>query len=300
MFTRAVKRQAKLKLAIAGPSGSGKTMSALRMAQAIGKKIALIDTENGSASLYADRFQFDVAILEPPFTTDKYIAAIEAAERSGYDVIIIDSASHAWAGEGGTLDKKAALDARGGNNYTNWRGPKADYTKLKNAFLHSSAHIICTIRSKQAYAIVDDSGKSKVQKLGLDPIAEPGIEYEFTVVFDVAADHKAQASKDRTSLFADKVFQITEKTGEELVTWLNSGAPQIESPKSEPRGSGVHCDACGEQLILAKSKVGYLCPKSTDKNDGHTRFVVGRLDEMKKREEQKGNNGHGPNSDAVL
>lgn len=240
IFKKAERRQAKLKIAISGPSGSGKTMSALRVAKAIGGRVAVIDTENGSASLYADKFEFDTLSLEPPFTFDKYTAAIEAAEKEGYDVIIVDSFSHAWAGEGGTLDKKSALDARGGSGFANWKNPKQEYAKIKNALLHSSCHVIATIRSKQAYAQVEENGRTKVQRLGMDPIAEPGIEYEFTVMFEVAIDHNAQATKDRTSLFSDKVFLITEETGQKLMTWLQSAKPAEPQEKRPTHEQMVH------------------------------------------------------------
>lgn len=303
-FKKAERTQAKLKLGLSGPSGSGKTMSALRMATAIGKKIAVIDTENGSASLYADKFDFDTLSLEPPFTADKYVAAIEAAERAGYEVIIVDSFSHAWAGEGGTLDKKADLDARGGNGFGNWRGPKSDYARIKNALLHSSAHVIATIRSKQAYAITNENGSNKVQRLGLDPIAEPGLEYEFSVLFEIAINHKAQATKDRTSLFGENVFLITEETGQKLMKWLAEAkapeppkATETEStaPKTEPEkksGSGVPCDLCKTELVLHSSGAGYICPKAKAKKDGHTRFSNDKLTEYQARAKTLGLGNH--------
>lgn len=280
LFKKAERRQAKLKIAISGPSGSGKTMSALRLAKAIGGRVAVIDSENGSASLYADKYEFDTLALEPPFTAEKYVEAINAAEKEGYDIIVVDSFSHAWAGEGGTLDKKGALDARGGSQFGNWRNPKADYAKIKNALLHSSAHVIATIRSKQAYAISDDNGKSSVRRLGMDPIAEPGIEYEFTVMFEVAIDHNAQATKDRTSLFNNQVFLITEETGKTLMAWLGDAKP--EEPKAarpaqtqaeEPKAA--FCEICSTQLQLSPKSGGYYCPKFKDKARGEHTYVPG-------------------------
>jgi hypothetical protein len=295
-FQRAVRKQVKLKVALAGISGSGKTMSALLMARGMGKKIAVIDTENGSASLYSDKFDFDVVVLEPPFTTEKYVSAIEAAERANYDVIIVDSFSHAWGGEGGVTEKKAAIDARGGNQFANWKEPKRDYGRLKNAILHSPSHIICTLRCATAYEVSDDEGKKKrPQKIGLKPIAEPNIEYEFTVVFDLASDNTANASKDRTSLFKGEYFVITEKTGEKLLNWINSASTQESAEQSSeippeahapvnptsdlgmPARSGFHCEleGCPGELVLFEKdgkKIGYRCEKSTRPDDGHTRM----------------------------
>lgn len=224
MFKKAERKKAKLKLAITGPTGSGKTYSALRLAKGLGGKVAVIDTENGSASLYSEKFDFDVLDMKPPFTTEKYISAIESAEKSGYETIVIDSLTHAWAGEGGLLEQKNLLDSRpGSNHWTNW-GPidKKDLA-LKNAYLHSTCHIISTMRSKMEYTQAEENGKKKIQKVGLAPIQRDGLSYEFTTVFDIAMDHQAETSKDRTGVFDGRIFKITEETGVEIATWLNSG-----------------------------------------------------------------------------
>lgn len=233
MFKKAERKQIKLKLAITGPTGSGKTFSALRLAKGLGGKMAVIDTENGSASLYSDKFEFDVLDMKPPFTTEKYIEAINAAEKAGYEVIVIDSLTHAWAGEGGLLEQKAVLDSRpGSNHWTNWGPIEKKDAALKNAYLHSNCHIISTMRSKMDYAQTDENGKKKIQKLGMAPIARDGLTYEFTIVFDIAMDHKAETSKDRTGIFTDKIFQITEETGEEIKKWIESGA--VVKPEQKP------------------------------------------------------------------
>lgn len=235
LFKKAKRTQAKLKLALTGPSGSGKTFSALRLATGIGGKIAVIDTENGSASLYSDRFEFDVAEISPPYTVDKFVSAIKSASEAGYDVLIIDSISHQWRGEGGLLNKKEQLDARGGNSFTNWAKLTPEQERFMAALLHAPIHTICTLRSKQEYAMVDGgNGKQKIQKLGLAPIQRDGMEYEFTTVLDVAMSHEAEASKDRTGLFVDRIFKISEETGKELKTWLESGDAPSEKPGPLP------------------------------------------------------------------
>ncbi len=235
-------------IAITGPTGSGKTFSGLRLAAGIAKamngRFAVIDAENGSASLYSEHFDFDTLNLTPPFTTEKYIAAIHEAEKAGYVALLCDSITHAWAGEGGLLEQKAQLDARpGSNHWTNWNPIKAKDLKFKSCYLHSSIpFFIATMRSKMEYAQSEEGGKKKVQKVGMAPVQSDGIEYEFSVVLDVAMNHEAEVSKDRTHLFDKKpIFQITEETGELLVAWRNSGKvkqnppPPAAHPPDEPQ-----------------------------------------------------------------
>lgn len=224
-------------IAITGPTGSGKTMSALRMAagiaKATGKRFAVIDTENGSASLYSDLFDFDTLNITPPFTTEKYIQAITDAEKGGYAALVIDSITHAWAGEGGLLEQKAQLDARPGtNHWTNWGPIKAKDQKFRNAYLHSSIpFLIATMRSKMEYAQTENNGKKKVEKQGMAPVQSDGIEYEFSVVLDVAMNHECEVSKDRTNLFEKKpIFTIDESVGEQLVQWRAGGKERPKAP----------------------------------------------------------------------
>lgn len=238
-FQKATRKQAKIRIALTGPSGAGKTFSALLIASGIGKRIAVIDTENYSASICADRTEgplagidFDIVELDPPYTVAKYLANIEDAEKSGYDVLIIDSLSHAWAGEGGLLNKKSALDARGGNSYVNWGQITPEQDKLVAKLLHCGVHLICTMRSKQDYILeMNDKGKQAPKKVGLAPIQREGMEFEFTTVFDLAMDHNAASSKDRTSLFDGQFFKPTAETGKKIKAWFMAGKP---IPKAAP------------------------------------------------------------------
>lgn len=234
MFQKATRKKVKLKIAVTGPSGSGKTMSSLYMASGIGKKIALIDTENDSASLYSDDFEFDTISIKEPYTVRKYVEAINAAEKEGYDVLVIDSLTHAWAGEGGLLSKKEALDAAGkGNSYTNWASITKEHEAFKAKILNANLHMICTMRSKQDYMMVEnEKGKQAPKKVGMAPIQRDGMEYEFTTVFDISMSHEAHISKDRTGLFGDDIHKITKKTGEKFIKWLGSA---IDTPLSPPK-----------------------------------------------------------------
>lgn len=225
MFVKATREKIALKLAITGPSGSGKSMSALRLAAGLGRKIAVIDTENGSASLYADTVEFDVAVLSAPYTVKKYVAAIEEATAAGYDVIVIDSLSHEWAGEGGLLDQKTAKEAAGKNGFTAWGELGQQHELLKSAILQAKMHIVVTMRSKQDYVLEQGTnGKTTPRKVGMAPIQREGMEYEFTTVWDCDASHRATTSKDRTGLFTDEIEQITEAHGTRLIEWLKTAA----------------------------------------------------------------------------
>ena len=222
---KAERKKAKLRLGIAGPSGSGKTYGALKTAFGLGGKIGLIDTENGSGDLYADLGEYDVITLPAPFTVPKYLEAIKTFEKADYDVIIIDSLSHAWAGEGGLLDKQGKLADRGGNSYTAWRVVTPEHNALVEAMLQSRSHIIATMRSKQEYILeTNDKGKQTPRKVGMAPVQREGMEYEFTVMLDVDMGHNTTASKDRTRLFDGQVFTLNESIGEKLLSWLNAGA----------------------------------------------------------------------------
>ena len=235
MFRKAERKKAKLRLGLVGPAGSGKTYGALLVAMGLGGRIAMIDTENGSGDLYAGLGDYDVCTLSAPYTVQKYLTAIQDAERAGYDVLIIDSLSHAWAGEGGLLDQQGKIaDSGRGNSYTAWRQVTPWHNKLVEAMLSSSCHIIATMRAKTEYVMEEnDRGKKEPRKVGMAPVQRDGMDYEFGVVFDLAANHSAQVSKDRTSLFDGRVFQLSKETGETLRAWLETGAEPPAPPAAD-------------------------------------------------------------------
>lgn len=222
---KAERRKAKLRLGIAAPSGAGKTYSALLMAFGLGGKVGLIDTEHGSGDLYAHLGDYDVISIEAPYTVTKYVQAIHAFEEASYSTIIIDSLSHAWAGDGGLLDKQGKMADRGTNSFAAWRTITPEHNNLVDSMLRSPAHIIATMRAKQEYVLeTNDKGKQQPKKVGMAPVQREGMEYEFTVMLDVDMNHIASASKDRTSLFDGRFFKIGKETGEELLQWLETGA----------------------------------------------------------------------------
>lgn len=244
-FKKAVKEQTKLRLAIDGLAGSGKTYSTLSIASWIAKlmreqqqgegRIALIDSERGSASLYADRFDFDVSELET-FSPLAYVDAIKEAEHLGYDIIIADSISHAWQGKDGALDQKDRAAERKGNSWTAWRGVTPKHNALVDAMLQCKAHFMATMRVKMEYVQEKDaSGKTEIKKVGLQSIQREGMEYEFTIVGDIDHSHTMKIAKTRLDGVMDIGDQF-EKPGEQFARkvygWLMSGA----KPKTPPHG----------------------------------------------------------------
>jgi hypothetical protein len=239
---KAQRMKAKLRLGIAAPSGAGKTYSALLMAFGLGGKIGLIDTEHGSGHLYAHLGEYDVITIEAPYTVAKYTQAIKTFEDAGYGAIIIDSLSHAWAGDGGLLDKQGKMADRGDNSYAAWRKITPEHNALVDAMLQSPSHIIATMRSKQDYVLeVNDKGKQTPKKVGMAPVQRDGMEYEFTVMLDVDMNHVATSSKDRTGLFDGRFFKISKETGQELLAWLETGeaGPDVEAIVNGIRNSAT-------------------------------------------------------------
>lgn len=235
MFKKAERKKSKLRLAICAPSGAGKTYSALLMAKGLGGKVAVIDTENGSADLYSHLFDYDVAQITGTYEPSKYIEAIKCAEKAGYSTIIIDSLSHAWNAEGGILDLQSKKEqaSKSKNGYYAWRDVTPLHNALVTAILGSNMHVITTIRSKTAYETGTKDGKFFATKVGLAPIQRDGMEYEFTVVLDISNEgHLCSASKDRTGMFDGKNFVITESTGKDLLKWLEDGK-DVEHPVIE-------------------------------------------------------------------
>ncbi len=233
-FEKATKEQSKLRLALFGPSGSGKTFSALRIATGLGGQIAVIDTERGSASKYADLFSFDVLELEQ-FGTRVYVEAINAAQRSGYDVLIIDSLTHGWHDLLQEVDRIARAKFSG-NTWAAWSEGTPLQRVMVDAILRFDGHIIATMRTKTEWAQQqNDRGKIVPVRIGLAPEQGKGIEYEFDMLMEINAEHYATIIKDRTNKFQDKSLMPDESFGKALAEWLLSGdvPERKEKAKSE-------------------------------------------------------------------
>ena len=231
---KAERHQVKLRIGLSGPSGFGKTYSALLLAYGITNdwsKIAVIDTENKSASLYSHLGDFNVLSLDEPFTPERYIKAIKVCEESDIEIIIIDSISHEWQGKSGCLEIHEQL----GGRFQDWARVTPRHQAFIDAIILSKCHVISTSRSKVDYSLdKDGNGKTKVMKLGTKSITREGFEYELTVNFEFLNDkHLVSASKDRTELFSGKPeFIISSATGKKLIEWCKQGI-SIDNIKQE-------------------------------------------------------------------
>ena len=247
---QASRKKAKIRLGLSSVSGGGKTYSAILIATGLCtdiSKVAIIDTENGSADLYAHLGNYNVISLTPPFTPERYIEAITTAEKAGMEIIIIDSITQEWEGKGGCLEIQENL----GGKYQDWAKVTPRHRAFIEAILQSPCHIITTVRRKQDYDMVKDgNGKTRVEKLGLKEVTREGFEYELTINLELDIRHNATASKDRTGLFMGKpAFIPNAETGKLILNWCNEG---IEAPTIEQRIN--ECKTIKELLHLFQNE----------------------------------------------
>jgi hypothetical protein len=245
---KAEKKKVKLKIGLSGASGFGKTYSALLIAYGMCRdwsKIAVIDSENGSASLYSNLGEYNTIDLQPPFSPERYIEAIETCENPGIEVIIADSISHEWDGEGGCLEIVEKL----GGRFQDWAKATPRHRKFVNKILQTQCHFITCTRRKQDYEMVKEGNRTKVQKVGMKEVTREGFEYELTLNLEITNDkHLCKASKDRTGLFMDRPeFVVTSDTGVELMQWANTGVDEkkyliesIQGAKNREEGITIY------------------------------------------------------------
>lgn len=240
LFSKAIRERLRLRLALIGPSGSGKSMSALAIATGLGGRIAAIDTEHNSLNIYADAFEFDVCSLES-FSPLSYIEAINSAASEGYEVLIIDSLSHAWMGKGGILEQvdNASKRSGGGNSFAGWRDVTPLHNRLVDTMLSFPGHLIVTMRSKTEYVIETNSkGKAVPRKVGMAPIQRDNLEYEFTIVGEMNLDNDLIISKSRFSeLSGEVISRPGVEIGQQIAEWLETGETATIAPSSSSTSS---------------------------------------------------------------
>jgi DNA polymerase III delta prime subunit len=242
---RATRQLAHVRIALVGPSGAGKTFTALRIARGLvgpEGRVCVIDTERGSASLYANEpdiaGEYDVLELTDQFSPDVYVKAIKTVTGAGYDVCVIDSLTHAWAGAGGALEMAddVVKRSRSGNSFTAWREVTPQHNKLVDTILQARCHVIVTMRVKTEWVLEKDekTGKQVPRKIGLAPIQRAGMEYEFDLVADLDPEHNLVVSKSRCRALTDRVIRRPDgEIAAALRDWLSSGAP-ADAPAPEP------------------------------------------------------------------
>ncbi|MFB4260794.1 AAA family ATPase [Shouchella clausii] len=251
---RARREKQKAVIGLVGPSGSGKTVGALMIALGLMReaypqanddelwsKIGVADTEHKRSMLYANvNFNNDEERIgeflhinfEPPYTTERYQAAVEALKKGGAEVVIIDSLSHNWQGEGGIVDQHSNME---GNSFQNWGKLSSETTKLVKTLTRNNVHIIATLRTKQEYAMEQNAnGKMQPVKVGTKPVQKDELEYEFMLNFSIDMDNKARASKDNTLLFKGEEIRLSPAVGRKLYKWLELGV-DIRAEEEEER-----------------------------------------------------------------
>jgi hypothetical protein len=230
---KASRKQAKINVLLSGPSGSGKTYSAILLASGIASfdKIALIDTERGSGELYCHLGEYNVLRLDPPYSPQRYIEAVNLCVKSGIECVIIDSISHEWEGVGGILDMKDHATEK--NEFARWSKLTPLHNRFIEAIINCGIHVICTSRAKQDYILVEKNGKQTPEKVGMRSITREGFDYEVLLSFDLDKSHFAVSTKDRTGMFLDQPpFVITNATGKQILQWCNTGEAALSNYKS--------------------------------------------------------------------
>lgn len=256
-FAPATREQIRSRICLEGPAGSGKSLAALTIAQelASGGEVAVIDTERGSARLYADRFSFQLLDFAPPYDPRDLIAALEAAAAAGFPVVVIDSLSHFWAGEGGTL--QIVDETPGKSKFTSgWAAATPIQNRMIDAVLSYPGHVIVTLRTKTAYVLQQKNGKEQPVKVGTAPVQREGVDYEFTVVYDVSLDHSLTVTKSRSSQIAEVGVYGPSKLSElaaDLTAFLNEGEAVVAAAAAgaELKGAFVAAGWPDDDALIA-------------------------------------------------
>ncbi|WUI02068.1 ATP-binding protein [Spirillospora sp. NBC_00431] len=231
-FTPATKEEAKARIALTGPSGSGKTYTALILSTALADQVAVIDTERGSASKYADEFTFSKLNLQS-FEPGALAQALAAAAAGGFGAVVVDSMTHFWSGTGGMLEQvdQAAKRGYGGNSFGGWKEARPMERKMIDALVSFPGHVIVTMRSKTDYVIEENERGRKVpRKVGLKPEQREGIECEFDIVGDLDHENTLVITKSRARTIAGRVVS---KPGADfaadIAAWLGAGKPAADA-----------------------------------------------------------------------
>lgn len=262
-FRPAKRENLPLIIGLVGGTGSGKSFSALRLASGLagGKRFAAIDTEAGRLKHYADDFDFDHGDLTPPFRPDRYMEAILAADEKGYPVIIVDSTSHVWAGDGGVIDwQEEELYRMAKDDYKKreacrmaaWVQPKMGHKKMVQRLLQIRAHLILCFRAEEKIEMRKNPQTKKMEVVpkegptglkGWMPVCEKNLPYELTMSFLLTADAPGTPKPIKLEKDHRPLIPLNEELGEEqgrlLAEWAKGGKVSMSRPKSTPKSEGA-------------------------------------------------------------
>jgi hypothetical protein len=279
VFKKAIRENVPLLIGLSGGTGSGKTFSAMTLAAGLsgGKPFAVIDTESGRARHYADRFTFDHAELAAPFRPDAYVDAITAADKAGYPVVVVDSMSHVWAGDGGVLDwQEEELSRMAGDDYRRregckmaaWIKPKMSHKRMVSRLLQLRAHVILCFRAEEKIEMTkDERGKTvitkKETKTGLDgwvPICEKNLPYELTMSFLLTADAPGVPRPIKLEEQHREYFPtgqpVGEAAGAKLAAWSRGDTVAKAIAANAAKSQATAPDALLDEAIFAAQQVG--------------------------------------------
>lgn len=231
-FVKAERTQLNPKIELFGPSNSGKSYTALLLARGMvgpSGKIAVINTEANRGEIYATEFDYDILNLEPPYTPERYVEAMQSAVDAGYDVLIVDSASHEWDGEGGILEQNNKM----GGKWSNWAKLTPRHNLFVNWFVDSKIPVIMTMRGKDEYLVGENErGKQTIEKVGMGARQRSGLEYEAHLAFRLDMEHNAHIEKDNTHLFEGSIRKLGVEDGKRIIEWARQGK-SIEQAEAE-------------------------------------------------------------------
>ena len=276
-FRKAVKHDAKLRLAVSGPSGSGKTYTMLKLASELGGPVALVDTEHGSASKYADLFEFDVLELDS-YDPGHLLKIIDQAAEAGFRVLCIDSLSHFWMGKDGELEMvdRAARRMQNPNSFAAWKQVTPIHNALIDKIIGAPLHVLASMRTKTEWILDKDerTGKTVPRKVGMAPVMRDGIEYEFDVCGEMDQENTLQITKSRCPKLAGGVFA---KPGAELAEVLKEWLAGVPADKSEVPIPAVEAKNNAVPVELVSIWKRMCSPRGVAKELDELRAVIEQL-----------------------
>lgn len=276
-FAPATREQSYARIALTGPSGSGKTYTALMLATSLADKVAVIDTERGSASKYVglNGWAFDT-VTPDKFSPLSLVELLGQATKGRYGCVVVDSLSHYWMGVDGMLEQ-ADRRAKHGNTFSGWKEVRPEERRMIDALVAYPGHVVVTMRSKTEFVIEENErGKKVPRKVGLKPEQRDGVEYEFDVVGDLDHDNVLTVVKSRIHTLARAVIpQPGEEFAQQIAEWLSEGTtvPTV----AEYRAKAMELDSVNELKALFGEVSGHRLAAAPCVDEWGNSTVLGDL-----------------------